>query len=168
MKYCLVILTAFVLVSCSLKDETVNPAGGNRNYYLGFTPYPYDVTTEAQDYVYNKISKDADIINHHFDDGIPWNEALYNQSFNSNITNDWAYRKAKTPAGHKVIVSITPINTSRDGLALYKGAQPNMTLPAPWNGYNFNNPYVEEAYINYCRRVIDYFNPDYLVIGIEH
>lgn len=167
MKYFLLLVIVIACASCSLKDDAVNPAGGSRNYYLGFTPYSFDVTSQSLDEVYNKISKDADIINHHFDDGIPWNEALLNQPFDANITADWAYRKAKTPANHKVIVSVTPLNPQRDGLALYKANQSNMSLPSPWNGYSFNSTFVQQAYLNYCKQIIDFFEPDYFVFGIE-
>lgn len=167
MKYCLIVLAVISTISCSLKDDAVNPSGGSRKYYLGFTPYPYDATTEASDFVYNKISKDADIINHYFDDGIPWNEALLNQSFNQNITSEWEYRKSNTPENHKVIVSITPINRQRNGLALYKAEQNNMSLPYPWDGYNFNHLQVKTAYLNYCQRIIEFFQPDYFVMGFE-
>jgi len=167
MKYYLLLIILFTVVSCSLKDDAVNPSGGSRNYYLGFTPYPYDVTSQAQDEVYDKISKDADIINHHFDDGVPWNEALLGKPLNANITADWENRKAKTPANHKVVVSVTPLNGQRDGLALYKAEQGNMSLPTDWAGYNLNNPSVREAYFSYCKQIIDFFEPDYFVFGIE-
>lgn len=165
-KILLIIFFAF-MVSCSLKDNPVNPSGSNRNYFLGFTPYPYDVTSEAQEFVYNKIKDDADIINHHFDDGVPWDEALFGKDFHANIIADWQYRKAKTPQSHKVLVSITPINNSRNGLALYKNEKGNLALPYPWSSYNFNHPNVKTAYLNYCKRVIEFFNPNYLVVGIE-
>jgi len=156
-----------VFASCSLRENPVNPSGSSRNYYLGFTPFPYDVTTDAQEYVYNKIKTDADIICHRFDDGIPWNEALFDQDFNANITADWQYRKTKTPATHKVIVAITPINKSHDGLAPYKSDTNNQPLPSPWDFYTFNNPSVKTAYLNYCKRIVNFFNPDYLIIGID-
>ncbi len=167
MKNAAIFLLILIVVSCKLKDNPNDPNSNTRNYYLGFTPFPYDVSSVAQDYVYSKINTDADIIVHHFDDGIPWDEALYNQNFHSNIISDWQYRLSKTPATHKRIVAITPINIDRDGLALYKNQSSNQDLPAPWLLYNFNHPNVKTAYLNYCKRVIEYFTPDYLIIGIE-
>src|SRR5439155_24906188 len=54
------------------------------------------------------------------------------------------------------------------GLAdLWDATGSNRPLPAPWNAITFNDPRVQLAFLNYCRRAITYFNPDYLTIGIE-
>jgi len=166
-KYFAVILLLFFFISC--KEETVTQPSmeKTRSYYLGFTPFPYDVTAEAVEYSYSKISSDADIIAHHFDDGIPWQEALEDTVFHQNIMADWQYRKSHTPVGHKVYLAITPINITRNGLAPYKGEKGNMPLPTPWNTYSFNNRDVKTAYLNYAKRIINYFNPDYVTIGVE-
>lgn len=50
-----------------------------RSFHLGFTPFPYDISQEAVDYVYAAIADDADIIAHHFDDGVPWPELTMTQ-----------------------------------------------------------------------------------------
>ena len=167
MKYLLVILLLLSTISC--KDNTVTQLDTEkfRSYYLGFTPFPFDITSEAVEYSYNKISSDADIIAQHFDDGIPWQEALDGKDFHQNILNDWQFRKSHTPVGHKVYLAITPINISRDGLAPYKGEKGEMPLPPPWDYYKFNNQNIKTAYLNYAKRIINYFNPDYLAIGIE-
>ena len=167
MKYVLVLCLCAFAISCSLQDNPVNPSGSTRNFYLGFTPYFYDATTEAQEFIYNKIKTDADIICHYFDDGIPWEESLFSLAYDQYITADWQYRKSKTHSNHKVIIAVTPINPTRDGIALYKKSSGNMSLPVTWSLYNFNNPYVKAAYLNYCKRIIEYFNPNYFIMGIE-
>lgn len=140
------------------------------SFYLGFTPFPYSITNvdQVMQDIYLKIGSDGNLIAHHFDNGIPWNEALNNTSYPTDLMNDWAFRKSMTPAGHKVYVAITPINIDRNALAPYRnengGDQP---LPAPWDGYAFNSTDVKTAYLNYCKEVINYFNPDFLAIGIE-
>lgn len=159
------ILVLLLIASCGGDD---NPA--KKKYPLGFTPFPYSTTSIDQvlDYVYEKLSTDANLVSHHFDDGIPWNEALNNQPYPNAITNDWNFRVNNTPASHKVLVSVTPISISRDGLAPYRnnngGDQP---LPSPWDTYAFNAPDVKTAFLNHCKKVISVFNPDYLAIGIE-
>ncbi len=77
-----------------------------RTYRLGFTPFPYDISQAAIDYVYTAIGNDADIIAHHFDEGIPWPEALAGSAYNQNVLDDWDQRKSKTPSGHKIYVAI--------------------------------------------------------------
>lgn len=164
------LLSFFLLicfVSCSIKDNPLSPPTGKRTFYLGFTPFPYDITTDAVNYTYDKIKTDGDIINHHFDDGIPWDDALLDQPFNQSIQDEWQTRKSKTPSTHKVIVSVTPLNPARSGLALYKNSNGNQPLPGPWSFYNFNHPNVRAAYLNYCKRIINFFNPDFFVVGIE-
>ena len=82
---------------------------------MGFTPFPYDadpatIGTVVDD-VYTRLSTDADLVAHHFDNGIPWNDALTDAyPHNSHIMDDWSLRKAKSPAGHRVYVAVTPIN----------------------------------------------------------
>ncbi|MFA6457629.1 MAG: hypothetical protein WCW40_12485, partial [Bacteroidota bacterium] len=137
---------------------------------LGFTPFPYSISQidSSLQFVYSKIASDANIIAHHFDDGIPWNEALSNSEYPSSILYDWNVRKSKTPAGHKIYAAVTPINLARTGLALYKnnsgGDQP---LPAPWDTVSFSHSIIKTAFLNYCKTVINQLQPDYLAIGIE-
>lgn len=138
-----------------------------RSYYLGFTPFPYDITLDAVNFTYDTIATDADLISQAFDNGVPWPEALSGAEFDANVKGDWSLRKSKTPADHKVFVQITPIDIMRTALAPYRGAKDEMPLPAPWDGYAFNAPEVKQAYLAYCRRVIDYFQPDFMAIGIE-
>jgi hypothetical protein len=64
-------------------------------------------------------------------------------------------------------VAITPISGGRDALAPYRASADSLPLPAPWDKYAFDSPEVKQAFLNYAVRVIDYFHPDYLNIGIE-
>ena len=161
-------------LSCTDKKSDNNAALlpfllASRSYYLGFTPFPYDISTlEAVEYVYDKIGTDADLIAHHFDNGIPWDEALTDGTFPMKVTDDWSFRRSHIPAGHKLYVAVTPINSMRNGLApIWNSTGDNQPLTPPWSGYAFNHDDVKTAYLNYCRRAIDYFNPDYIAVGIE-
>ena len=138
-----------------------------RAYYMGFTPFPYDITLQAVQETYQKISVAADIINHHFDAGIPWQEALENSDLPEAVMDDWQGRLDQTPANHKVIISTTPVNLERNGLAPYWGESESMPLPEPWDAFTYNDDGVKTAYANYCKKVIDFFDPDYFVMGIE-
>jgi hypothetical protein len=147
---------------CNNNDEVQT-----RSFYMGFTPFPYEVSQEAIDFVYGKLKTDADIVNQHFDDGVPWVEALANNDFHANIMADWTYRKEHMPSTHKLYVSVTPINFNRDALAAYRGESSNMALPSPWETYKFNDANVKTAYLNYCKRIINFFEPDYFNMAIE-
>ena len=143
---------------------------------MGFTPFPYDadpatISTVVDD-IYARLADDADLVTHHFDAGVPWNAALTDSyPYSSHIMGDWALRKGLTPAGHKVYVSVTPINLARDSLALLRDTADDMPLASPFDTHAANGDFdhidVRTAYLNYCKRVIQYFNPDYLAIGIE-
>lgn len=169
-----IIAGLFLSLSCADQDGDYSAALlpfllGSRSYYLGFTPFPYDISTiEAVEYVYDRIGADTDLIAHHFDNGIPWDEALIDGTFPSKVTEDWSYRKTHIPAGHKLYVAVTPISSMRNSLApIWNSTGDNQPLTPPWNGYAFNHNDVKTAYLNYCRRAIGYFNPDYIAVGVE-
>jgi hypothetical protein len=157
------LFVSLIVFSCT-KSE---PAPSSRSFYLGFTPFPYEATLEAVEFSYQKIGQDGDIINHHFDNGVPWVEAETNSPYHANVMNDWSYRKTNTPTGHKTYLSVGPINILRNGLANYRAEEDDMPLPAPWNTYKFSDQPVKAAYLNYCKRIVDFFKPDYFNMAIE-
>jgi len=163
------ILIILLTLSCTKEENPIvdPPLQATRSFYMGFTPFPYAISNEAVDYVYDKLETDADLISHHFDDGVPWPEALSGADFHINIMDDWQYRLSRTPASHKILLSVTPLRFLRDGLAPYKAETGDMPLPPPWDTISFNHPDVKQAYFNYCARIMNYFNPDFFVIGIE-
>ena len=166
-----VLLTLALLCACGGGGDSQSGGGTTTPpaYYVGFTPFPYDLDSiyTVLDDVYGRIATDANIILHHFDDGIQWDKALSGEAFHPNITGDWQLRKSRTPAGHKVYVAVTPLNIWRDGLAPYRSDATSQPLPAPWNAYALNHPDVKTAYLNYCRKIIDFFQPDYFAMAIE-
>ena len=158
---CLFVAVLF-LAGCSKDDELAK-----RPFRMGFTPFPYEISQEGVEYTYEKLSVEADIINHHFDNGVPWEEALKGAEFSRHIMDDWNYRIGKADVRQKTYVSVTPINFSRDGLAAYRGSADNLPLPPPWDKYAFNDEHVKAAYLNYCKRVLAFFQPDYFAMSIE-
>jgi len=152
----------FILGGCSKHEELKS-----RPFRMGFTPFPHEISQEGVEFVYNTLGTEADIVNHHFDNGVPWIEALNDAEFSHQIMEDWHYRKSHVMPSHKKYVSVTPINASRNGLAAYRGGEANMALPSPWNTYSFNDEEVKTAYLNYCKRVIEFFQPDYFGMSIE-
>jgi hypothetical protein len=138
-----------------------------RTFRMGFTPFPYAISPEAVIWTYDHLAQDADLIVHHFDNGVPWTEALAGDRYDDNLMDDWRYRRAHVPDGHDLLVTVTPISITRDGLANYRGAQDDMPLPAPFDSYRFDHPDVITAFLRYCESAIDYFDPDYFMMGIE-
>ena len=163
---CIIIIAALFLsfsISCANSTDKSDTSAlafllPSRNYYMGLTPFPYDISgVDKVEYVYDRIQTDADLMAHHFDNGIPWDDALADTyPYTTKIMEDWAFRKSHVPAGHKLYVAINPINSMRNGLApFWNETGDNQPLTAPWNGYAFDNADVKTAYLNYCRRIID-------------
>lgn len=163
----IILLITLCLTCLSLGCKKSDTPPQSRTYAMGFTPFPYAISTNAVDYTYQTLEQSADLMCHHFDDGVPWVEALNNTAFHPTLQQDWNYRKSRTLPSQKVMLAFTPISSSRNALASYQAASPNMPLPAPWNSYSLNHPDVKKAYLTYCKRGIDFFAPDYFLMGIE-
>src|SRR5690606_4768536 len=159
--FLLIALMGVLVAACSKDDEP-----RSRAFRMGFATLPYG-SSEGLEYVYEKLSVESDIVNHHFESGVPWLEALAGEEFPEHILQDWKFRKEKITTPHKTFVSVTPLNHSHDGLAPYRGTSDNLALPSPWNQYAFDDDEVKVAYVNYCKRVIDFFQPDYFAMSIE-
>jgi hypothetical protein len=159
-------LSSFLLVVC-LSGAVQAQTDSARPFLLGFTPFPYEISFAAVDYTYARIAQDADLIVHHFDNGVPWTEALSGAPYSANLVTDWNGRLARTSPHQRVMVTVTPINLLRDGLALYHGQTDNLPVPAPFDRYGFDHPSVLTAFLNYCDDIIAAFNPDYFLFGIE-
>jgi hypothetical protein len=101
--------------------------------------------------------------------GVPWPEALDDAfPYNANLMAEWNTRRSRTKSGQKVYLALNAVNQSRNGVAgLWEASGSNHPLPSPWDSMALNDPRVKIAYLNYCRRAIAFFNPDFLTIGIE-
>lgn len=136
---------------------------------------------------------DSDISFVHLDGGVPWVEAFaddftsgelpYSQGVRDSLRND----RDTIPAGNRVALAINPLGVPRHLLASYWGFGegfdfdedfnriPNgdfadadkRALPPPWDTYDFDSPEIRIAFLKYAMRIINYFQPDYLMIGIE-
>jgi hypothetical protein len=163
----LILLTlSLLLAACGGDGGGVNPTG--RSFAMGFTPWPYAATQTAVDDTYAKVNANGDIIAHHLDSGIPWQEALDGVAYPAAVESEIAAKVSNTPASKKVYLAISPLNTSRTAMADYwNDSGTGQPLPAPWSGYDFTSTQVQTAYINFATDLINRFNPDYFNFGIE-
>lgn len=148
-------------------DAALAAPGDARRVLMGFTPWPYDLTWNALVDTYRFIGTNADIISHHIEEGVPWTEAAADTSFSASFMQDWDQRRRMTSAGCRIFLSLSPLNQSRSGMALYRGSSPQMPLPSAFRGLTFDAPLVKTAYLNYVLRAVAYFTPSVLAIGIE-
>jgi len=169
---CTIFFTSTGCLNAEEKNKSWNNnAPSGKNLYtgdMGFTPWPYDLTEKALDDTYSFINKNATIIAHHLDGGVPWPEALKNRALPASVISDWKKRQSKTGDHLKVFLSITPLNFGRNGLASYWSKNgDNQPLPEDWKRKSLNDPQVKKAFLNYALRAVESFKPSYLAIGIE-
>jgi hypothetical protein len=139
----------------------------DRPFLMGFSPWPYAATPEAVDWTYQTIQDNGDIISHHMEEGVPWDEALADDPYPQAMVDEVNGRLARYTGNEKILLQINPLNMERNGLAAIRGASANMSLSAPWTGYDFDHPDVEAAFLHYARYMIDAFEPDYVLLGVE-
>jgi hypothetical protein len=149
--------------------EPASPIERTRSFNMGFTSWPYDFTAEAQADTYDFIDRNADLVTFHHDSGVPWPEALEGKNnYSSALLAQIDGEVTNIRPGQIVYVSATPQSQQRAGeLALYFGETDNLPLPPGWENRTFDDLEVILAYINWCRYLLDRFEPDYFAYGIE-
>ncbi|BBA32739.1 hypothetical conserved protein [Methylocaldum marinum] len=150
-----------------LTQSGATGAGQTRPFYMGFTPWPWNSSTSAVVDTYNFINNHADLISHHIEEGVPWVEAVEGKPFPPEMVSGWELRKNTTKKDMKVFLSLTPLNQERNGMALNRGAAYQTPLPESFRNLSLDDPKVKVAYLNYVKRAVDFFHPDYLAITVE-
>jgi len=171
-KLIILVLILFLISSCggnSSSDNSDNPSP-SRNFYMGFTPWLHDAS--SWDYfidTYNKINANGDIVAHHIQTGIPWQEAYSSTAYHDNVEGDIADRLSYTENGKVIYLSIDCLNGTRDDLVPYWGENFNEPLSdhPPWDTYNFSSPQIIQAYSNFAIDLISRFNPKYFNYATE-
>ncbi|WP_133067273.1 glycosyl hydrolase 53 family protein [Flagellimonas pacifica] len=167
------IATAFLLIlmvfSCSNDKEAQDveePDG--RSFFMGFTAFPYDSSTNALTETYQNVIADGDIFLSHLDFGVPWDEAMNDLPFPEEVQNTINIAKNSKSSSTKIVLITTPTDQSRNNLAKYwNNTGSHQPLPAFWEGKSFDDPDVVSTFIKYCKRLIDEVDPDYFGYGIE-
>lgn len=135
---------------------------------MGVTPWPADFTVQEVNNSYDFINNNCDIVSHHFDDGIPYEETFNNQPFPTPLQEDIQTRKTKTAAGKKIFLSVSTLNLTRKEKAdYYSRAAVTDNIKNYWKQLSFNDNKVVTVYINYISRLIDVFQPAYVNYGVE-
>lgn len=94
----------------------------SRPFYMGFTPWPYDSTIAAVENTYTKINENGDLVAHHLDGGIPWDEALGGSSYHVNVESELSTRLTKTQTDKVVYLAVNPLNSDKTNIADHWGA----------------------------------------------
>ena len=138
-----------------------------RSFDLGFTYQPYDWSEQAFEDTYNFIEQNGDLIFHYFDDGVPWPEAFANSDYHSHVDDIINTRIDHVRDNQKVALGVNFLAKNRLSLAAYWGEQDSLKLPDEWANKGINHPDVITAYVAYCRSMIQRFQPDYFIYGME-
>lgn len=157
-----------VIIGCSSSSsDGSGTAEETRSFALGFTDYPYSLAPEAYGETVDIVRRDGDMAAMHFDDGVPWQEALSAAPYAPGYAAELNARAAAMPSGHVVYLAVTPIAFSRDGLAAHRGETGNEPLVPPWDSYHFDTPEVIEAFTAHAENMIAIFGPDYFAYAVE-
>ena len=135
-----------------------------RPFLMGFSQWPADLTDEGIAIAREYTESHGDLVSVMFIGGIPWQEALDDKPFSKDVQDNMSYR---SPAGKKLVLSISPLNKDKRDLAPYWGDKENQPLPKPWDKEPLNSPRVKKAFLNFVLRAVDTMHPDYLAIGVE-
>ncbi|MFO0749255.1 MAG: hypothetical protein U1F43_26865 [Myxococcota bacterium] len=158
---------ATTLASDATDASDAADVGPTRAFRMGFQPWPYDLTQAAVDWTWDRISQDGDVYSIHMEEGVPWPEAAAGSAFSTDYQATLAAKKAAIQPGHAVFLSVNALDTSRSGLARYRGDGIAEPLPAPFDTAALDSELVMDAYTAYCERMIDLFEPDWFLVGIE-
>jgi hypothetical protein len=148
-------------------DEGPEPEILTRSFKMGFTPWLYEATTDAQTTTYDRLHQHGDIIKHHLMSGVPWQESLDQTAYHPNVEGEINSRLTNTTNSMAVFLAIDTLNTSRNGLSPYWGESVNMPLQGEWANRSWSSPEVITAYVNFSLDMIDRFQPDYFEYGTE-
>jgi len=164
-KHVLLFFVGILLLSNSCKKESLKY--DTRSFYLGVTPWPPDFTATGYNLTYNFINDNCDIVSHHFDDGVPWEEIYTNLPLPQKLVDDVDRRKQKTNSGKKVLLSVAALKISRKERAAYYGESPNASYADSWALKHFNDTMVVTAYVKFIVYLAGQLNADYINFGVE-
>jgi hypothetical protein len=160
------ILLFFLVEIIACKKKTPEQT---RSFYMGITPWPADFTQLEVDNAYLFINNNCDLVSHHFDEGIPYEEAYTNSNWPAGLIADIQIRKTKTIAGKKIFLSSSALNLTRKEKSDYYRFSDNISafIKNQWIQLPVNDPKVITAYVNYVSYLVTELNPAFINYGVE-
>jgi hypothetical protein len=131
---------------------------------FGLTPFPFDLTAAAVDKANELAAQHGEVYALHFDDGVPWAEAMSDSPFPEKLRNDWNDKRNRAPRGLPVYLGLAPLAKDRQSLAR---ASEGSSLPSSIRDAAIDAELVKHAFHNYARRAVELFDPTFVNLGIE-
>lgn len=161
-------IAAFLFLLCCSGCKKPTAGYSSRGFLLGVTPWPPDFTEKGYNLAYDFINTNCDMVSHHFDDGVPWEEIYSGLALPQNLLDDVARRKQKTHSSRKILLSVAPLKISRtERTGYYASSTASKDLISQWNAKSFKDSSVITAYVKFISYLIDQLNPDYINYGVE-
>jgi hypothetical protein len=161
----LLVSLALTLGGCE-KEPTQPPPTPARNFRLAMVPFPAEASTPSFTEAIDFVGEHADVVVHHFDDGVPWETSVLGQDPPLEVRDEFAYRRYRAAQlGMPVHVTITWLNTTRDSIAAGRGG--SARPPSIASDATFANPEVRRALKFWSAWVATYFEPEAFSPGIE-
>ncbi|MDQ8180638.1 TIM-barrel domain-containing protein [Pelagicoccus sp. SDUM812005] len=182
----------------------VLPEVSRRSIQLGLTTDPYDLNPGDEDPtqpfidsvlddIFEMAESHADLLEFHFDKGVPWIEALSDDfsseqlPYSQNVRSHWESLRSRDTGSKNIMVSINALGLPRKHPAAYWGygegfyqddngnrvangifQDYNQRIPPGlWKNRKINHESTKRAFLNYAKRSIDYFQPEYLNLAVE-
>jgi hypothetical protein len=152
--------TAFLASLSHAESPKQDATSSTRPFRMGFTGFVPALTPEAFAGTRDFCRKHGDLIAHHLE-GAAWTEMHAGEPLPAALLKQWNDRRARQPEGGKVYLALSP------GRGELKVAEKCAPLSPSLRGKGYDDPAVIAAYVAYCQKAVEYFQPDWLVIGIE-
>ncbi|MBL0357023.1 MAG: hypothetical protein IPP72_09110 [Chitinophagaceae bacterium] len=158
-----------LLLTASLSCSKQSVEQSTRSFYMGVTPWPADFTSTELNNAYDFINAHCDIVSHHFDEGIPYEEAYANANWPANLVDEISTRVSKTAPGKTILLSSSALSLSRKVKAPYSRFSETISanIKNEWESLPVNDPKVIAAYTNYVIYLANAFHPAYINYGVE-
>lgn len=153
--------------SGSRKKETASVTAQvscSRSFLMEMTPCEFAHTPESVAEIYKIVNASSDLIAHHLDDGIPWEEALAGKPYHANVEKKIQARLQNSASTKRIYLAVTPIKGELNDAW---GENVKMKREGAWKDKHIDDPEAIKAYLNFCNDLIKRFKPDYFAYGIE-
>lgn len=109
-------------------------------------------------------------MSHHFDEGIPYQEAYNNGNWPAALLSDIRTRLSKTPVTKKILLSASALALNRNDKAPYSAHSTTLATATKnqWQALPFNDARVVRAYSNFMKLLIDSLRPAFVNYAVEN